>query len=150
MEFKTQIESKGKLKLSLYNIDTKELVKEFTDNLVTNEGLDHYANQVSGVDLDDRVSHMAIGTGTGQTATDQILAAEVVRSALGDRRQGQTNQNTVIYEAYFSAGQGTGNITEAGLFNANTGGVMVCYSDFTALDKQVNMALSVVWTVTFS
>ena len=107
-------------------------------NFLTELGEAHIAARLAGTPT--QMSHMAVGTGTGQDATDQTLDTEVGRVALTATfpKQGTgavdddvgraVRDNEVIYKATFPAGTGTGNVTEFAIFNASSGGVMLNYA----------------------
>lgn len=97
-------------------------------------------------------THMAIGTGTGNlcAAGRDTLENELDRNALTSTTQGTgADDNDVIYVAEWSAGDGTGAITEAGIFNAASGGAMLCCANFSAINKGESDTLRITWTVTF-
>jgi hypothetical protein len=50
----------------------------------------------------------------------------------------------------FPAGTATGAITEAGIFNAATGGTMLCRTTFPVINKGSADSLAVTWVVTVS
>jgi len=54
------------------------------------------------------------------------------------------------YVATFGAGTGTGAVTEAGLFNAASGGTMLCRTVFPVVNKQSGDSMTVSWVVTVS
>jgi hypothetical protein len=58
--------------------------------------------------------------------------------------------NTIQYIASFEAGDGTGAVTEAGIFNAATGGSMLCRTVFSVVNKAADDTMSVTWTITIS
>ena len=58
--------------------------------------------------------------------------------------------NEIAYVASFGAGEGTGAITEAGLFNAVTGGTMLCRTVFSVVNKGASDSMTITWTVTVS
>ena len=58
--------------------------------------------------------------------------------------------NSITYVATFSAGEGTGAITEAGLFNASSAGDMLCRTVFPVINKGVNDSCTITWSVTVS
>jgi hypothetical protein len=55
-----------------------------------------------------------------------------------------------VYVASFPAGTGTGAIVEAGLFNASSGGDMLCRTTFAVVNKGANDSITITWTVTVS
>ena len=90
------------------------------------------------------VSHMAIGQGTtAASASDTALESELGRATVTAARDG----NKVTYTAIFAAGVGTGAITEAGLFNAESGGLMPCRSVFGVKTKAATDVITISWDV---
>jgi len=123
-------------------IDSREI-----DNLVVNTGLSHIADQLSASPNQSAMSHMAIGTGTTSPAAgDTSLENEVARVALESRTDSGAS---ITYVAEFTAGAGTGAITEAGIFNASSGGTMLARNTFAAVNKGSNDTLRIEWTITF-
>lgn len=116
-------------------------------NLVVTSGKGLIAANLQGTNVTP-VTHMAIGTGTTEPAvSDTALVAEVHRNGLGT--SGGTVSGTVVtYTSTFSPGEGTGAITEAGLFTASSGGTMLCRTTFLVLNKGVADTYTIVWTVT--
>ena len=55
-----------------------------------------------------------------------------------------------LYVASFEAGDATGAVTEAGLFNAVTGGDMLCRTVFAVVNKAADDTMTVTWTITVS
>ncbi len=97
-------------------------------NVITNVGKAEVANLIGGAGT--AFGFIAIGTGTtAESASDTGLVAEVARKAATFTRVTTTVSNdTARFEATFSSADGlTGmhTITETGLFNASTGGVML-------------------------
>jgi len=91
-----------------------EVVQE-TNNLVVTSGKNWVAKRMA--DQDNVMSHMAIGTGTTAAAASQTaLVTELERNAL-TVSGGTVSGNTVQYAATYGAGDGTGAITEAGIFD---------------------------------
>lgn len=129
-----------------------EIVKEFTvPNLVVTSGRNHIAEKiVAGVGVSVSMSHMAIGTGNANpVAADISLGTEASRVALVGS---QVSGNQIIYSAQFGAGQGTGAITEAGIFNSSSigGGTMLCRVVFSQVNKAAGDSIAITWTVTIS
>ena len=79
------------------------------------------------------------------------MATELDRNALDSTTQGSgANDNDVIYVASWAAGDGTGAITEAGIFNSASPGTgqMLCYADFSVINKGAGDTLQITWTFT--
>lgn len=120
-------------------------------NLVVNTGLAYIASRMTGT-AKSVMSHMALGSGTtaaaaGQTDLVSILGA---REALDSTTITGTNNEKVQYEAAFEAGDATGAVTEAGIFNAASSGDMLCRTKFNVVNKAADDTMSVTWTITLS
>ena len=140
------IQARGRVRIILFR-NGKIIEKRESENLVVNSGLAHIADQLSASPDETAMSHMAIGTGTtAPTADDTALESEVARVALESRTDSGAN---IVYKAEFGAGTGTGAITEAGIFNASTGGTMLARDTFGAINKGSNDVLRIEWTITF-
>lgn len=121
-------------------------------NTVTTFGDRLVANRMSGATL-TAPSHMAIGTGTGGTSAYNNLVTQLDRNALTSTTQGSGStavQKTIVYVGDWAAGDGTGAITEAGIFNHATNPGMYVYSSFSAVNKGASDTLQIQWTVTFA
>lgn len=146
---------KGKIEIKLWGPDGElkdsRIIKDYIimPNTVTTYGDKLVANRLSGASL-AAPTHLAIGTGTGGGSTNNSLVTELDRNALTSTTQGTgANDNDVIYVGNWAAGDGTGAITEAGLFNAASGPGMMVYSSFAAVNKGASDTLQITWTVTF-
>ena len=145
--FTDEITVTGKLNVIL--VDQMGIVKEEHefDNLVVTAGKGYIASRMKDATA-TAMSHMAIGTGTTAAAASQTaLVTEANRQALTST---SVSGAAVTYSATFGAGNGTGAITEAGLFNASSGGTMLCRTVFSVINKGAADTLTVSWTVTVS
>lgn len=143
---------RGRLRLELIGPDgqTKQVVEK--DNLVVNAGL----NQLREMMFDSvsptaltLYTHIAIGSGaTAAALTDTALVSELARRAFDNYTAGGTGVATV--DVTVPAGTGTGAITEAGIFDASSGGNMFNRVVFTSVNKTASDALKVSFTITFS
>ena len=92
-------------------------------NLVVDTGLDYIASRMKDATA-TAMTHMAIGSGTNDPAAGYTaLQTQLGRVALTSTT---VTNNSVAYIASFGAGTGTGAVTEAGIFNASSGGTMLC------------------------
>lgn len=116
-------------------------------NLIVNGGKNLLA-QVLGAG-GTKPSHLAIGTGTtAVSATQTALVSEIgTRVAVS-----HSNPSGSVWRMVgtFGPGNGTGAITEAGLFNASSGGTMFARQVFAVINKDSNDSLEITWEVTFS
>ena len=122
-----------------------EVVKEIP-NLVVTAGKNWVAGMLN--DVGTKVGYMGLGTGTGAAAlSDTALGTEVDRNAL---TSATVTNNTIVYAATWAAGDATGAITEAGLFDSASGGIMPARTKFSVVNKGASDSLSVNWTITVS
>lgn len=143
--------ARGQLTLCLRGPDGKIKDRETFKNLVVATGRQHIADQLAG-QAQAAMSHMAIGTGTtAQAIGDTSLETELNRKAFTSKSQGAgADANKVIYVCDWPAGEGTGIISEAGIFNAASSGTMLCRTTFGAKDKGAGDSLTLTWTITIT
>ena len=123
-----------------------EVIKE-VPNLVVSAGKDYVASRMKDT-TKDAMSHMALGSGsTSPAAGDTALGSELGRNAL---TSSTVSSNEITYVATFAAGESTGAVTEAGLFNAASGGDMLCRTTFGVINKAASDSMTVTWVVTVS
>jgi len=60
--------------------------------------------------------------------------------------------NAIAYVCSWAAGDGTGSLTEAGLFNdsASGSGTMLCRTVFGTVTKGASDSMTITWTITVS
>ena len=142
------MKAKGRLNIVLKDQNGNVKDTREVDNLVVDAGLDYIASRMKDATA-TAMSHMDIGSGTtaaaaGNTDLESILGS---REALDSTT---VTDNTIQYVSSFEAGDGTGAVTEAGIFNAATGGTMLCRTVFSVVNKGANDTLSITWTITLS
>ena len=94
---------------------------------------------------------MELGTGDSQGAGDSVLDAYIAGSrTVLDSSTAVAAVLTMI--CTFPAATGTGAVTEAGVFNVVTQNTtdLICYADFSVINKGAADSLVVTWTLTFS
>ena len=124
-----------------------EVVQE-THNLVVTAGKEWVADRMA--DANTVMTHMAIGTGTTVAAAgNTTLVTELDRNAL-TVSGGTVSTNTIQYACTWAAGDGTGAVTEAGIFDAATGGDMLARTKFDVVNKGAADSMTVTWTITVS
>jgi len=123
-----------------------EVVKEIP-NLVVTAGKSFVSSRMKDT-TKAAMSHMAIGTGTTAAAAgNTTLVTELDRNALTSTT---VTTNEIAYVCTWAAGDGTGAITEAGLFNASSGGDMLCRTVFSVVNKGSADSMTITWTITVS
>lgn len=140
-------------RLTIVLKDANGVVKDVREvkNLVVNTGLGHITTRMLGTGQ-NVMSHMGLGAGTsaaagGDTALGSPLGS---RKAFDSVTQSGSNNESIVYVTTFNAGEATGAVTEAGIFNASTSGVMLCRTVFAVVNKGAADTLQVTWTVTLS
>lgn len=120
-------------------------------NLVVNTGLAYIASRMTGT-AKAVMSHMAVGSGTTAAAATQTDLISVLgsRETLDSTNISGSNNEKVVYVSSFEAGDGTGAVTEAGLFNASSGGDMLCRTVFSVVNKAADDTMAITWTITLS
>lgn len=138
----------GLVELLLYN---KGILKEriVTKNMVVTAGKVLIASRL--VDAIDIVpGYMWLGTSNTAESTGQtnlLLPVSGGRLALSGTSR---TANIITYTATFDAGVATGFLVEAGIFNANTGGTMLCRTVFDQVSKNADDILTINWNITIN
>ena len=143
-----ELKLRGDVAIVLKDKDGKVKDSRVIHNLVVNSGLTFICSRMGGTSA-GVMSHMALGSGTtaassGQTDLVSILGS---REALDST---SASSNTITYVSSFEAGEGTGAVTEAGVFNAASSGTMLCRTVFAVVNKQADDTMSVTWTITLT
>ena len=142
------MKAKGRLSIVLKDKDGNIKDTREVDNLVVNTGLDYIASRMKDATA-TAMTHMGLGSGsTAAAAGDTDLG-----SLLGSREaldSTTVTSNAIEYVASFEAGDATGAVTEAGIFNAASGGTMLCRTVFSVVNKQANDSMTVTWAITLT
>jgi hypothetical protein len=118
-------------------------------NIITNVGLACIIRLVFSGLTEDKFGYLAIGTGTtAESATDTALQAEVKRKLATITQVTTTIEgDTAKLEAEFSSADdlsGTMSISEAGIFNASTGGDLLARKVFPAVPLNFDAGDSII------
>lgn len=129
------------------NGDTETIHK---DNLIVNVGFDFIADAIGkSASRPSVMGYIALGTGTtAAAATQSALVTEIDRNAATYAHTAGTK--TFTFTAEFLAGDATGAITEAGVFNAASAGIMFDRVVFPVVNKGADDSLTAVFTFTMS
>lgn len=141
------LKASGALKVVVTGADGQVKEERVIPNLVVTVGKNFVASRMVGTSA-AVMSHMAIGSdNTPAAAGDTALGSELGRVALAGA---SAATNVVTYTATFPAGTGTGAVVEAGIFNDPSTGTMLCRTVFAVVNKGIDDAMSITWTVTIS
>jgi len=141
------LKAKGTLDIIVRGPDGSIKDEKKVENLIVDTGLDYIASRMSGTS-ENVMSHMAVGTGsTAAAGADTALGTELDRNALTSTT---VTDNAIAYVCSWAAGDGTGSLTEAGIFNASSGGTMLCRTVFGTVTKGTDDSMTITWTITVS
>jgi len=141
------LKAKGTLDIVVRGPDGNIKDEKKVENLIVDTGLDFIASRMSGTS-ENVMSHMAVGTGsTAAAAADTALGTELDRNALTSTT---VTDNAIAFVCSWAAGDGTGSLTEAGLFNASSAGTMLCRTVFGTVTKAADDSMTITWTITVS
>ena len=140
---------KGTLILNKFNKDGILVESRRKDNIIVNGGFDYICNSIGLASPPSAMGYVAIGTSsTAAVATQTSLVSELIR---GEAVYSHTAGTKVMsFTTTFEAGVGTGAITEAGVFNASSAGVMLDRVVFSVINKGVDDTLTSTFQFTLS
>jgi len=152
MGTKDKIKLHGEITFRVYRNGKLRLERK-VKNLIVDVGKAQVAGLINGV-VTTPFTYIAIGTGTtAPTASDTALEAETHREAATTSRETTSVTNdTAVLQVTFSGYTGTEAITESGVFDAASGGNMLCRQTFSAInvDWDAGDALQVTWKIQVS
>jgi len=139
---------KGDVFITVKDKDGNVKEERHEKNLVVSAGLNFICDRMEGTS-EAVMSHMGLGSGTtavaaGDTDLESLLGS---REALDSTT---VSSNTITYVSSFEAGDATGAVTEAGIFNASSSGTMLCRVVFAAINKAADDTMSVTWVITLT
>lgn len=147
--FQSKFGIKGICHVRLFGVDGELKEERIIHNTITELMDVQVADQMSDSG-DAAIGYMAVGTGTGQGSSDVGLATSLDSNVLTSTTQGVTaDDNDVIYVGDWAAGDGTGAITEAGIFRDTGNTTLMTVASFAVINKGADDTLQITWTVTF-
>lgn len=147
MNIQEMLKLKGELTVTLRSSDGSIKQSFHVPNLVVTAGKNYIASRIAS-NSTTVMSHMAIGEGiVSPQATDTALGDEAGRVSF---LSFAASNNTITASANFPAGTGTGAITEAGIFNNSSNGIMLCRTTFPVVNKEAGDSIAISWLITVS
>ena len=138
---------RGDVALVLRDKDGNVKDERLIENLIVNTGLNFICDRMKNDET--AMTHMALGSGsTAAAAGDTTLGSQL--GSREDLDSSTVTNNQIVYVASFEAGDATGAVTEAGIFNALSGGTMLCRTVFSVVNKGADDTLTVNWTITLT
>lgn len=127
--------------------------KRTIKNLVTNAGFAGIASRINGAGSEAAFTYIAVGTGTtaaavGNTTLETETAASgLSRVAATASRVTTTQTNDTAQLVTTFTVTGTVAVTESGVLNASSSGVLLCRQVFSAINVVNGDSLQVTWKV---
>jgi len=145
MNFHSTIKMTGELKVQKFNSNNEVIEQRDVSNLVVTVGKQHIAERMIS-DSETKMSYMAVGSGQTVAAIgNTALGSELGRAVLISSIRSGTN---VTYTAIFDLSTGNGDISEAAILSASSGGTMLCRTTFPTITKDNTETIAISWTVT--
>lgn len=144
------LKATGELQIILRDANGNIKEQKTVPNLVVTAGKNFIASSMLKTTSNSPVAMTHMGLGTGNTAAN--AADTALQTAIGTRSTVTPSvlNNVVTYSATFAAGNGTGAITEAGVFNASSAGTMLCRTVFSVVNKDAGDSLTINWNITIN
>lgn len=144
---------KGKVTYKLLSANGQLKERRDIDNLIVTVGKNFLAAWLAASSQSTAfMQYIGLGTGTNApTSGDTTLQTEFSGGGYS-RGVGTLSSSSNVFQnqAVFGPGNGTGAITEAGLFSATTSGTMFSRQTFSVINKMSGDTLTVTWQITFS
>nr|DAE40588.1 MAG TPA: tail collar fiber protein [Caudoviricetes sp.] len=148
MNSQDKLSTKGGVSITVVHSDGSASTYR-NHNLITDAGIDFLANSFGNATRLSQMAYIAVGTGTAAAAnSDTALGTELLRKSAGVTHTAGTTKVTV--EATFSAGEATGALTEAGILNASTGGILFDRIVFPVINKGASDTVTFTFEITLS
>jgi len=139
---------RGDVSIKLYDKNGKIKDQREITNLVVNSGLAFICSRMAGTSP-AVMTHMGVGSGTTSAAAGQTALV----SQLGSREaldSTNASANTIVFVCSLEAGDGTGAVSESGIFNAASSGTMLARVTFPVVNKQADDTMSSTHTITLT
>lgn len=143
----------GKVRIALFDANGTLKDEYINPNVVVTVGKNYLAAWLAAATQSTEfMSYIALGTGTSPASSSDTALQTELTGGTNARVQGTLTSSGAVWQnvASFGAGNGTGAVTEAGLFSALTSGTMFAHQVFTVINKGAGDTLQVTWQVTLS
>lgn len=147
MEVREEVSVVHNVEVVLYGPDGQVKEHRVVHNLTPTVGKNAIAEQLLAAPSKEKPTHMAIGKkSTEAKAEDTTLAEELDRNALTSKTR---SANVVTMVGTWAPGDGTGEIKEAGIFNAASSGDLYHRAVFGVITKEAGDELVITWKATY-
>ena len=141
----------GQLNIVLTDKNGNVKVERTEKNLVVQKGLEFIIDRMQGTSK-AVMSHMALGSSSTAAAAAQtdLVSLLGAREVLDSTTIPTATKHKVVFVSSFEAGDATGAVKEAGIFNAATSGDMLSRVVFDVVNKAADDTMTVTWTITLA
>lgn len=145
--FADEILTEDNVEVILRGPDGEIKQRETAHNLVTTVGKEKLAEQLVAVPATEKPKYLAIGKkNTAAAAGDTKLAEELKRKEATTR---EAAGKVLTMKVVFAAGEGTGEVVEAGVLSAAAEGSLYARLVFAVVNKGAEDSLEIVWKLTY-
>lgn len=142
---KDSLKIRGDVSILVFDQNQQLKDKREIKNLVVATGKNYIAQRMTSNNT-VIMSHMGVGSGNvAPTTSDANLITQTDRIVLDSSA---VTSNVITYVTTFPAGNATGTIAEAGIFNAGSGGTMLCRTNFNEVNKGASDVIVITWNIT--
>lgn len=143
---KDSLKLKGDVRVVVLDQNKSVKDKREIHNLVVATGKEYIAQRMTA-NATSVMTHMAVGSGNvAPTTADTALNTETDRIVFDTTPS--VTANVITYVTTFPAGNATGTIAEAGIFNDDTTGTMLCRTNFNEVNKGASDVIVITWNIT--
>jgi hypothetical protein len=114
-------------------------------NVVVTTGAAYLARRAIGTS-DTVMNEMRVGTSNAAAAIGQTALSGTLVGSASLTATATAPTNIITYQSTFAAGNATGAIQEAGIFNASN--VMLARTAFSVVNKSATDAMAITWNIT--
>jgi len=141
---------RGDVTLALTDKHGKLKEKKEIKNTVVDVGLSFIISRMLGASK-AVMGYMALGSGSIAVASSDTTLGSQVGSREALDSSSETSTGVITFTSTFEAGDATSSaLTEAGIFNATSGGDLLCRTVFGSVAKASTDTLAVTWSITLS
>lgn len=147
------LKMKGHVKVQMFGSDGKLKQEHENHNLIVTVGKNYLTTWLAAATQSTEfMSYVGLGTSSTPAASGDTALGTELSGGGYSRVQGTltSSTNTWTNTSTFAPGNGTGAITEAGLFSASTSGTMFAHQVFSTYNKAAGDTLQITWSVSFS
>lgn len=143
MSLHSNITLTGRLIIKKYDDKDNLVYQTEVPNLVVNSGKALTASRLISND-DSAITHMGVGDNVSSISAGQTeLVNELYRAATSSSVDGSEITFNAVFGPYFS-----GDLKEAGLFNASSGGSMFSRTTYPTITKSDTETVVISWVIT--